>query len=174
MELLHSAALLCLLCTAAANSIVPDKNIALHGRAAQSSVFSGTTNAINAIDGNLDTNLYHGSCSCTNIQMSPWWRVDLHRPYKISRIVITNRGDCCGQRLNGGKILVGNSLENNGNNNAFCAGINSIPDGGTQTFWCNNLVGQYVNIILPGKTDYLQLCEVQVFGIPASNDPMCF
>lgn len=94
-----------------------DPNLALRGRATQSSTYSGITNAINAIDGNTDTNFYHGSCSCTNPDVSPWWRVDLLKPHKISQIVITNRGDCCGERLNGAVILVGNSLQNNGNNN---------------------------------------------------------
>ncbi|KAL0166467.1 hypothetical protein M9458_038311, partial [Cirrhinus mrigala] len=30
---------------------------------------------------------------------------------------ITNRGDCCPERINGAQIRIGNSLENNGNNN---------------------------------------------------------
>ncbi|XP_072000079.1 fucolectin-1-like [Engystomops pustulosus] len=174
MTLLHSAALLWIVSTAAAQDFIPNRNIALQGRATQSSIYSGTTSAINAVDGNLDSNFYHGSCSCTNIEVSPWWRVDLLRPHKISHIIITNRGDCCGERLNGARILVGNSLENNGNNNPSCAEIRSIPNGGTKTFQCNNMVGQYVNIILQGKTNYLQLCEVQVYGVSESNDHLCF
>ncbi|CAI9620749.1 unnamed protein product, partial [Staurois parvus] len=150
-----------------------EKDIALRGRATQSSTYIGITNAINAIDGNLDTNLYHGSCSTTNLDTSPWWRVDLLRPYKISQIVITNRGDCCSERINGASILIGNSLENNGNNNPSCSEINYIPSGATQSFQCNNMVGRYVNIIIPGQLTYLSLCEVQVFGVPADNTPTC-
>ncbi|XP_066444790.1 fucolectin-4-like [Eleutherodactylus coqui] len=173
MELLHSTALLCLLCTAAASSVLPIRNVALHGRSTQSSRFDWNSDAINAIDDNPDSNFFHGSCSSTSLDMSPWWRVDLLRPYRISHITITNRGDCCSEFLDGAKVLVGNSLENNGNNNAFCAGINSIPRGGTQTLQCNNLVGQYVNIIQPGKLTYLQLCEVQIFAVPDSNQALC-
>ncbi|XP_075703622.1 fucolectin-4-like [Rhinoderma darwinii] len=175
MKLLHSATLLWILSTtAAAENYIPIRNIALQGRATQSSIYSGTTSAINAIDGNLNSNFHLGSCSCTNAEGSPWWRVDLLRPHQISHIVITNRGDCCGERLNGAKLLVGDSLENNGNNNPSCAEITNIPNGGTTTFQCNNMAGQYVNIILPGKNTYLQLCEVQVFGVPESKDPLCF
>ncbi|XP_040204333.1 fucolectin-like [Rana temporaria] len=179
MSFLHLAILVGILSAACAqNPLFPspptNRNLALRGRATQSSTFSGITNAINAIDGNIDTNFYHGSCSCTNPDVSPWWRVDLLRPHKISQIVITNRGDCCGERLNGAVILVGNSLQNNGNNNPSCSEITYIPNGATQSFQCNGMVGRYVNIVLPGKQTYLQLCEVQVFGVPVDNTPSCF
>ncbi|KAM5165064.1 fucolectin-like [Mantella aurantiaca] len=176
MVSLHLATFLWFLSITTAQNVQlppPGEDIALRGRATQSSTFIGTTNAINAIDGNMDSNMYHGSCSSTNLDTSPWWRVDLLRPHKISQIVITNRGDCCGERLDGASILIGNSLENNGNNNQRCSGITSIPNGATQSFQCNNMVGRYVNIILPGKFTYLTLCEVQVFGVPEKSTPFC-
>ncbi|XP_075125783.1 fucolectin-like [Leptodactylus fuscus] len=147
-----------------------DRNVALQGRATQSSIHrnSETNNgylgmAINAIDGNRDSNLLHGSCSHTNRQLSPWWRVDLLRSYRIGHITITNRGDSFGYRLVGALILVGDSLVNNGNNNPRCAVVTSIPEGGTQTFQCNDMVGRYVNVILPGKEEFLHMCEVEVY-----------
>ncbi|CAI9545486.1 unnamed protein product [Staurois parvus] len=91
------------------------------------------------------------SCSCTHNDLSPWWRVDLLKPYSVAYITITNRGDCCGERLSGAEILVGNSLNDNGNDNPRCAVVTSVPTGGTQTFGCNGMVGRYVNIILRGK-----------------------
>ncbi|XP_018431282.1 PREDICTED: fucolectin-like [Nanorana parkeri] len=145
------------------------ENVALQGQATQSSIYRSQdngylTNAINAIDGNLDSDAFHGSCSHTHNDLSPWWRVDLLRPYKIAYITITNRGDCCSERLSGAEILVGDSLANNGNDNPRCATVTSIPTGGTQTFRCDGMVGRFVNIILRGKSEFLQLCEVQVFG----------
>ncbi|XP_018430539.1 PREDICTED: fucolectin-1-like [Nanorana parkeri] len=145
-----------------------DRNVALQGRATQSSLFISQrfgyqSAAINAIDGNQDPAFSHGSCSHTHNYPSPWWRVDLLRPYKIEYITITNRGDCCSERLNGAEILVGNSLANNGNDNHRCGVVTSIPAGGTQHVLCRGLVGRYVNIILRGKKQYLQLCEVQVW-----------
>ncbi|CAI9620751.1 unnamed protein product, partial [Staurois parvus] len=99
-----------------------DENVALGGRATQSSIYRNLgegylTAAINAIDGNQNSAFSYGSCSCTHNDLSPWWRVDLLKPYSIAYITITNRGDCCGERLSGAEILVGNSLNDNGNDN---------------------------------------------------------
>ncbi|CAI9620750.1 unnamed protein product [Staurois parvus] len=125
--------------------------------------------AMNAVDGNLNSNFGFGSCSSTNNDASAWWRVDLHEPHRISQVTITNRGDCCGEWINGGLLLIGNSLQNNGNNNPMCVEISGMSSGSTKTFQCDGMLGQYVNIILPNKSQYLQLCEVQVFGIPISQ-----
>ncbi|KAM4695482.1 fucolectin-like isoform 1-T1 [Discoglossus pictus] len=148
------------------------ENVALQGRATQSAAYRNDqlgylANALNAIDGNQNSNYYHGSCAIVNNDVGPWWRVDLIKSYKIGYVSITNRGDCCGESLNEAEILIGESLANNGNNNPRCAQITSIPLGATQTFQCNDMVGRYVSISLPGKKAYLQFCEVQVFGVPA-------
>ncbi|XP_068136077.1 fucolectin-1-like [Hyperolius riggenbachi] len=143
------------------------ENVALNGVASQSSIFTRASTANKAIDGNLDPEFSSGSCAHTDDDVSPWWRVDLLQPYKISRVIITNRGDCCWDRLAGASILIGNSPENNGNNNPRCAVISSIQNRGTLYFQCNNMVGQYVNIVIGGKQQHLSLCEVQVFGVPA-------
>ncbi|CAH2245454.1 Hypothetical predicted protein [Pelobates cultripes] len=164
MAYLLTIALLWMISSTAAQDNDQYKNIALRGRATQSSVYSYLNVAINAIDGNQDPNFYHGSCSCTNADVSPWWRVDLLSEYKISKIVITNRGDCCGERLDGAMILIGDSLENNGNNNPSCAVVTYLPNAATQSFQCNGMTGRYVNIVLPGKQTYLQLCEVQMIS----------
>ncbi|KAG8550452.1 hypothetical protein GDO81_025393 [Engystomops pustulosus] len=173
--------LLAVLVWTASDEASADKNLALQGRATMSSIFKDTEShwgylgmAINAIDGNPDTDYYHGSCFHTHTELSPWWRVDLLRSYRISRITITNRGDCCRSRINGAEILVGDSLTNNGNNNPRCAVVTSLPDGGTQTYYCRNMVGRYVNIVLTGKTECLHLCEVQVFGENLPNEHPCF
>ncbi|XP_075125785.1 fucolectin-like [Leptodactylus fuscus] len=157
-----------------------DRNVALGGRATQSSTYQDSyahlgylALAINAVDGNTDSHYMHGSCSHTHNDLSPWWRVDLLRSYRISHISITNRGDCCGNRLDGAEILVGDSLANNGNNNRRCALVTTIPAGGTLTFQCNDMVGRYINVVLTGKQDFLQLCEVEVFGRDLIYDHPC-
>ncbi|XP_078503283.1 fucolectin-like [Lissotriton helveticus] len=148
------------------------ENVALGGRATQSSILGGDwshqgylAHAINAIDGNQDPEFMHGSCSHTAYQQNPWWRVDLLKPYKIHAISITNR-NYKPERLNGAEILIGNSLSNYGNNNARCAYISGIAGGDTQTFYCYGMVGRYVNVIIRGRQEYLTLCEVQVFAQP--------
>uniref|UniRef100_A0A8C1S2J0 Fucolectin tachylectin-4 pentraxin-1 domain-containing protein n=1 Tax=Cyprinus carpio TaxID=7962 RepID=A0A8C1S2J0_CYPCA len=104
------------------------------------------------------------TCSSTNVQTNPWWSVDLSYIYRVSRVVITNRLDCCPERINGAEIRIGNSLENNGNNNPICAVISSIPAGVSSTYICNDMEGRYVNLIIPGDSRILTLCEVEVYG----------
>jgi hypothetical protein len=43
--------------------------------------------------------------------------VDLLDVYRVTAVNITNRGDCCPERLDGAEIRIGNSLENNSINN---------------------------------------------------------
>ncbi|KAJ1158340.1 hypothetical protein NDU88_011031, partial [Pleurodeles waltl] len=97
------------------------ENVALHGRATMSSQLPDTNighfgHAMNAIDGNMNSNYHQGSCSHTDREMSPWWRVDLLVPYKIQymTITVTNTSP---ERLNGAELFIGNSLANNGNSN---------------------------------------------------------
>nr|AAP48833.1 ranaspumin-4 [Engystomops pustulosus] len=162
--------LLVVLVWTASDEASADRNLALDGRATMSSIwmdpdirqsFLGV--AMNGIDGNTDSVYFHGSCFHTGLDSPAWYRVDLLRTSKISSITITNRGDF-GSRTNGAEIRIGDSLANNGNNNPRCALVTSIADGETRTFQCNNMVGRYVNIVLTGKTEFLHLCEVQIFG----------
>ncbi|CAB1345496.1 unnamed protein product [Coregonus sp. 'balchen'] len=88
----------------------------LKGVATQSSLYEDG-NAHNAIDGNRESNYKQGSCTHTTQETNPWWRVDVLDVYRVTAVTITNRGDCCPERLDGEKIHIGNSLENNGINN---------------------------------------------------------
>ncbi|KAL0189886.1 hypothetical protein M9458_016985, partial [Cirrhinus mrigala] len=56
-------------------------------------------------------------CSSTLSETNPWWSLDLRHIYRVKRVVVTNRKDCCADQINGAEIHIGNSLENNGNNN---------------------------------------------------------
>ncbi|KAL1259905.1 hypothetical protein QQF64_010482, partial [Cirrhinus molitorella] len=95
----------------------PDgENVALQGKATQSSLH-GYGFASNANDGNKDGVYFHGSCSHTEKELNPWWRLDLLKKHKMFSVVITNRADTPSSRLNGAEIRIGNSLDNNGNNN---------------------------------------------------------
>ncbi|XP_028436274.1 fucolectin-1-like [Perca flavescens] len=136
------------------------ENLAVQGKASQSSLYS-TLIAYNAIDGNRDS--VRNSCSCTDNDFNPWWRLDLGKTHKVFSVKITNR-DSYSNRLNGAEIRIGDSLEKNGNNNPRCTVISSIPGGSTETFQCNGMDGRYVNIVIPGRSEYLTLCEVEVYG----------
>lgn len=139
-----------------------ERNVALGADAVQSSTGYGGL-AKFAVDGSLEANYHLKKCTHTLQEGSPWWRVDLNKTYNITRIAITNRGDCCAERINGAEIRVGESLRNNGNSNKKVAVIQSILGGHTQAYWLQNAVGRYVNIFLPGDGKFLTLCEVQVF-----------
>ena len=50
-------------------------------------------------------NTDHYFRTCTHTGGGPgWWRVDLDRLYKIFKVVIYNRVDCCGERLDGAEV----------------------------------------------------------------------
>uniref|UniRef100_A0A3B4T626 F5/8 type C domain-containing protein n=1 Tax=Seriola dumerili TaxID=41447 RepID=A0A3B4T626_SERDU len=138
------------------------ENLAIQGKATQSSLYS-TGIAYNAIDGNRGTNWDQASCTHTNYNLNAWWRVDLGKTFKVFSVTITNR-DTYPQRLNGAEIRIGNSISNFGNDNPKCATISSMPASFTQTFECKGMDGRYVNIVVPGRSEYLTLCEVEVYG----------
>ncbi|XP_035862418.1 uncharacterized protein LOC116049772 [Sander lucioperca] len=146
----------------------PDPNIAKGGNVIQSSLgWNGVPER--AIDGNRASIYGQESCSHTQNDLKPWWRLDLLKTYKINTVTITNRKDCCHERINGAEIRIGNSLNDNGNDNPRCAVISSIAAGTSETFVCNGMEGRYVNIVIPGRAEYLTLCEVEVTGQPSGN-----
>ncbi|XP_072364021.1 fucolectin-like [Scyliorhinus torazame] len=146
------------------------ENLVAGVRATQSTTGRHFANANNAIDGNHDSLFHHSSCSLTFRQCNPWWRVDLERHFRIFVVRITNVRS---QRnfLNGAEIRIGDSLENNGNNNTLCAKIVNIPSGATRDFFCANprgVHGRFLNIILPICRNRLIICEVEAYGF---HDP---
>lgn len=140
------------------------ENVALRGEATQIDTWDENGAASNAINGNRDSVYSHKSCSHTRTTTDPWWKLDLRRVYVINSISITNRRDCCPQRLDGAEIRIGHSLDNEGNNNPVAATVGHIPAGGSQTFKFPEKEGRYVNVFLPGRDKYLTLCEVEVHG----------
>ncbi|XP_075869106.1 uncharacterized protein LOC142879599 [Nelusetta ayraudi] len=143
------------------SSHLSETNIAKGAIATQSSNF-GTASPDKAIDGNHDSDWNHGSCSSTKNDMSPWWRLDLLKTYKISTLKVTIRKDIYHKRINGAEIRIGNSLEHNGNINPRCAIILNPAPGSTNTYDCKGMQGRYINILIPGKREYLTLCEIEV------------
>uniref|UniRef100_A0A8C6WQQ4 Si:ch211-215k15.4 n=1 Tax=Neogobius melanostomus TaxID=47308 RepID=A0A8C6WQQ4_9GOBI len=147
-------------------------NVALRGKATQSDTYDSIHGAAyNAIDGNRESNLLAGSCTHTEEQTNPWWRVDLLEEYIVTSITVTNRGDCCPERLDGAEIHVGNSLLNNGNDNPLAAVLPSIPAGRSLNIdFTRRVDGRYVNVILTGFNRTLTLCEVEVYGYHAPTE----
>ena len=78
--------------------------------------------------------------------------MDLGAPREIKAVEITNRGDCCGDRLNGFSVRVGNTL---------CASGVSISLGQTKQLTCEG-VGSTIRVELPGSDRVLTICEFRV------------
>ncbi|XP_078280528.1 uncharacterized protein LOC144607509 [Rhinoraja longicauda] len=91
-------------------------NVAFGAPPTQSSTYRGA-GAERANDGNNDNNFADGSCTQTNKSKNPWWRVDLIDSYNVSAVRITNRADCCWDRLQGAEVRIGDSVSNDGNPN---------------------------------------------------------
>ena len=94
----------------------------------------------------------------------PWWRVDFGGTAVVYSMKITNRGDCCGERLSDFNVRVGDSDIGRGGQNALCKQNLSVPLGGTSTFTCYPpMNGRYL-YIQTNLNAALTLCEVEVFG----------
>uniref|UniRef100_A0A3B3WNG4 Fucolectin tachylectin-4 pentraxin-1 domain-containing protein n=1 Tax=Poecilia mexicana TaxID=48701 RepID=A0A3B3WNG4_9TELE len=149
------------------------QNVALRGKASQSSQYKGEpwnafVGASNAIDGNLNADLTKGSCTHTDTENNPWWRVDLLDSYIVTQVVITNRGDCCAEQLNGVEVRIGNSLRQDGTVNPLVATVSTAAAGSSYVInFTERVEGRYVTIIAPGVNRVLSLCEVEVYGYRA-------
>ncbi|KAI9515357.1 hypothetical protein NQZ68_026090 [Dissostichus eleginoides] len=143
------------------------RNVALRGKATQSNRYEHAFgSASNAIDGNRDNNFHSGSCTHTDAESNPWWRVDLLEPYIVTSVIISNRGDCCSERLKGAQVHIGNSLDNYGATNPVAGTITRINSLHTMTF-THRVEGRYVTVRIPGNGKVLTLCEVEVYGYHA-------
>ncbi|XP_077349853.1 uncharacterized protein LOC143997906 [Lithobates pipiens] len=148
-------------------------NIARSGEASESSVLmvDPIGYAYKANDGVTDTNWFHGSCTHTNADLSPWWKVDLKQKYKVNVVVVTGRSDNAMGRLMGAEVRIGNSPDNN---NPVCGKVTQVSDA-TTIFCCNGMEGQYVSVVIPGRSEYLTLCEVEVYGdLVAQENHVCW
>ncbi|XP_014203613.1 sushi, von Willebrand factor type A, EGF and pentraxin domain-containing protein 1 [Copidosoma floridanum] len=116
-------------------------------------------------DGDLSTEHDGKHCTETQSEPSPWWRVDLLKPYSVKVVRVTTRGCCGHQPLQDIEIRVGNSSAEL-QRNPLCAWFpGTIEEGVTKTFTCARaLVGQYVFLQLVGVEGSLSLCEVEVFA----------
>ncbi|CAA6691685.1 MULTISPECIES: GDSL-type esterase/lipase family protein [unclassified Lentimonas] len=80
-------------------------NLALNQQATQSTVaYSGA--ATRAVDGKANGDFFNDSVSHTSTEANPWWEVDLGSMANIEAIIVYNRTDSHGQRLDGFTLKV--------------------------------------------------------------------
>ncbi|KAK7461195.1 hypothetical protein BaRGS_00038754 [Batillaria attramentaria] len=145
-------------------------NVALNKPARQSSTCCGGT-ASRAVDGHADPNYSNMHCTATSDpgNPGPWWRVDLLESYEVRAVTITNRRDCCGERLRDFYVEIF-SEDPAGNpyaTSTLCYHYpGTMPGGATQTLYCLKPAwGRYVRIKKPASVP-LTLCGVDVL-VPA-------
>jgi multidrug efflux pump subunit AcrA (membrane-fusion protein) len=150
-------------------------NVALRKPTTSSSIYKATEavdrgasgEPSKAVDGNTSQLFSQNSMALTNLGPNQFWQVDLAGNFKISNIRIFNRTDCCSERIVGatlqilgqdGKVVAQTMI--NQSSPAYDIPIAQMASttGG---------VGRFVRIISAAKADnYLQLAEVEVYGIP--------
>jgi hypothetical protein len=129
--------------------------------ATQSSTLAGAL-ASRANDGNTEGNFNFGSVSHTNFDFHAFWQVDLGTSKNIGSVVVSNRTDCCSDRLSDFDILVsddGNFIDSG----HFTVAAAHPGLTGTRTVFAMNVWGRFVRVQLRG-TNFLQLAEVQVYA----------
>ncbi|XP_066435084.1 fucolectin-like [Eleutherodactylus coqui] len=144
------------------------KNMAPEGKPSQISTYHSYGKAHHAIDGNRDGVFRMQSCILTRSEKSPWWRVDLLEPRTIGAVVVTNRNDCCWDRLKGAEVRVGNDHMNE---NPVCGTITEAEPGLVTRLCCPGMVGRFVSIVVPDSDDLLNFCEVEIY--PEGTEKKC-
>ncbi|XP_029769268.1 fucolectin-5-like [Terrapene carolina triunguis] len=156
--------------------LIPARNLALGRPATQSSTYvdndgNGKAVAGKAVDGKRDGKWVQDSCSHTQLDTESWWNVDLGSRQSVSAVIVKNREDeCCGERIRGAQIRVGDSLADHGKHNPICGTITDTAPGSLNTICCNGLEGRYVTVTIPGRAEYLTLCEVEVYGTQPGDE----
>ena len=139
----------------------PAVNLALSGTATQSSTNpSYNKEAELAIDGNTNGVFYDsGSVTLTNVELNPWWQVDLGSDKPIGEIKIYNRTDsCCKYRMSDYTVTV---INNNGII-VLTKSYTNYPDPYI-LMDAEGIQGRIVKVQLNVENS-LNLAEVQVFS----------
>ncbi len=160
----------CSLCSLGCTSPI---NLSQGKSTSQSSNYNGSNSypSSRAVDGSI-TNFNH-----TNTELQPWWQVDLGSNYQVSNIEISNRKDCCGNRIKRMRVFVSSSPITSYSTSGYVYEYNNAT-GMTNGQIINipNLLsnGRYVRIWVDNTgygNNYLHLGEVKVFGCSSTVDP---
>ena len=85
----------------------------------------------NVLKENFNPNWGKGDFSCIhtlNDKEGPWWSAKFGMEATVTKVQILNREDCCGKRLTGTKVSIGDSL---------CGTISDAPKGEWLTLNCH-------------------------------------
>ncbi|EMP32499.1 Pentraxin fusion protein [Chelonia mydas] len=148
-------------------------NLALRCPATQSSTYQNygpeKAGAEKAVDGNHNGIWDNGSRTPTDCATEPRGGGGLGSPRSVSAVMVKNREDCCGERIKGAQIHVGDSKAGHGKDDPICGTITDTTPGSISTISCNGMEGRYVTITIPDRVESLTLCEVEVYGTPVGD-----
>jgi len=156
-------------CVACNQSCPTPVNLSQGKTATQSSTYSSSYPASKAVDGNTST-INH-----TGIELQPWWQVDLGIAYQVSAIEITNRQDCCGDRIKRFRVFVSNIAVSSYSTPGYIyefANAGGLSNGQVINIPNINIGGRYVRIWIENTgygNNYLHLAEVKVMGCCLNN-----
>ncbi len=148
-------------------------NVSQGKNTSQVSTYDSITVSSNAVDGDTNGSYPSGSITHANWDPNGWWQVDLGSSVPVSSVVVWNRTDCCGYRLDDYWVFISDtpfgpsdtadSLQSragtwSNHQTSYPDPSVSINAGGT--------AGRYVRVQLSGTNaePYLSLAEVQVFS----------
>ncbi|XP_053385857.1 low-density lipoprotein receptor-related protein 2-like [Mercenaria mercenaria] len=142
---------------AAATSV----NLALGKPSSQTNLWNNRADwdADKGNDGNRDSDMFNGHCFHTETAFEPWWMVDLQSVYIITRVDLYNREDCCTGRARNLEIATA-VTKGEWSRAAYDDG----KVGNFKSVTLNNVKARYVKLTLKGITEYLQFCEVEIYG----------
>ena len=143
-------------------------NFALGKPTDQSSTYFTGFGSSNAVNGNTGGRVTHTSVSSrggrvTHTSVSstnPTWSVDLKATININKVIIYNRSDCCQERLSGFKLII---WRDDDQVHTYTY-PNETPKHKTEIDVPDGVIGNKVEIMLPGSNKILSLAEVEVYG----------
>lgn len=142
----------------------PVTNLALKRNTSQSSTYNAGGYSYPsrlAVDGNNGTTGNYGRCTSTQSSNTlAWWKVTLDKESIIQEIRITNRMDCCSERLSNAKIYVLHGVKKQ-----LCAIVGNMKSVAVQSFRCSGGSSIVGDTVIIENERLLIICEVEVFGV---------
>ena len=147
-------------------------------RISRSSSVSAFADGFNACDGNTDGDFFEGSVFVSDVEMQPYWEVDLGIERDVDTITLWNRTDCCSETLAGAFVIVSSSSFQSSD-------LSVLGQGGVSAYLVSDAPSpsadisvrrkaRYVRIQLPREAS-LHLAEVEVkagLGVETGAPPV--
>ncbi|XP_040288715.1 fucolectin-5-like [Bufo bufo] len=153
-----------------------ERNVALNATVCQSLVYTGGNPKL-AVDGVRRGFFSAGFCTHTGYNKPAWWRLDLKRPHKIGRIRLARtaaRMPPLGDFTYSSYYHIQEGGWSCRLHVAFCGFVSlrcaTVQDISKESYCYYSIEGRYVSIVMPSRSEYLLLCEAEVFGVPLVDD----